>query len=90
VRKIVDGHLTRLDLKRPALSNRALRHTGATLAYQDTRDLRAVQDLLGHADPRTAAPALNKSSGGRAHPPFDVRPLKRSGGQLNVRAPLLQ
>jgi len=55
LRKIVDGHLRRLDLKRPGLSNHALRHTGATLAYKYTHDLRAVQDLLGHADPRTTA-----------------------------------
>jgi site-specific recombinase XerD len=55
VRKIVDGHLRRLELKRPGLSNHALRHTGATLAYKYTHDLRAVQDLLGHADPRTTA-----------------------------------
>jgi site-specific recombinase XerD len=55
VRKIVDSHLRRLDLKRPRLSNHALRHTGATLAYKYTHDLRAVQDLLGHADPRTTA-----------------------------------
>jgi site-specific recombinase XerD len=55
VRTIVDSHLRRLDLKRPGLSNHALRHTGATLAYKYTHDLRAVQDLLGHADPRTTA-----------------------------------
>jgi integrase len=55
VRKIVDGHLARLDLKRPGVSNHALRHTGATLAYKYTHDLRAVRDLLGHADPRTTA-----------------------------------
>jgi len=55
VRKIVDGHLRKLDLKRPGVSNHALRHTGATLAYKYTHDLRAVQDLLGHADPRTTA-----------------------------------
>jgi site-specific recombinase XerD len=55
VRKIVDAHLRRLGLKRPGLSNHALRHTGATLAYKYTHDLRAVQDLLGHADPRTTA-----------------------------------
>ena len=55
VRTIVDGHLRKLDLKRPGVSNHALRHTGATLAYKYTHDLRAVQDLLGHADPRTTA-----------------------------------
>jgi len=47
VRKIVDGHLTRLDAKPPGLSNQALRRTGATLAYKYTRDLRAVRDQLG-------------------------------------------
>jgi integrase/recombinase XerD len=55
VRTIIDGHLCRLDLKRPGVSNHALRHTGATLAYKYTHDLRAVQDMLGHADPRTTA-----------------------------------
>jgi site-specific recombinase XerD len=55
VRRIVDGHLQRHALKRARLSNHALRHTGATLAYKYTRDLRAVQELLGHADPRTTA-----------------------------------
>ncbi|MBV9324844.1 MAG: tyrosine-type recombinase/integrase [Chloroflexi bacterium] len=55
VRTIVDAHLRRLDLKRPGLSNHALRHTGATLAYKYTHDLRAVQEMLGHADPRTTA-----------------------------------
>jgi integrase len=34
------------------VSNHALRHTGATLAYKYPHDLRAVQDLLGHADRR--------------------------------------
>jgi integrase/recombinase XerD len=55
VRKIVDAHMSRLHLKRPGVSNHALRHTGATLAYKYTHDLRAVQDLLGHVDPRTTA-----------------------------------
>jgi site-specific recombinase XerD len=55
LRKIVDGYLSQLNLKRPGVSNHALRHTGATLAYKYTHDLRAVQDLLGHADPRTTA-----------------------------------
>ena len=30
-------------------------HTSATLAYRYTRDLRAVQDMLGHQDPKTIA-----------------------------------
>ena len=37
------------------MSNHALRHTSATLAYRYTRDLRAVQDMLGHQDPKTTA-----------------------------------
>lgn len=32
-----------------------LRHRCATIAYQVTRDLRAVQELLGHAKPETTA-----------------------------------
>jgi len=39
-------------LKRPGISNHALRHTAATLGYLHTGDLRAVQELLGHANPR--------------------------------------
>jgi len=49
LRKIVDGYLSQLGLKRAGVSNHALRHTGATLAYKYTHDLRAVQDLLGHS-----------------------------------------
>jgi integrase/recombinase XerD len=33
----------------------ALRHTAGTLGYLHTGDLRAVQELLGHADPRMTA-----------------------------------
>ncbi len=39
-------------LKRPGISNHALRHTAATLGYLHTGDLRAVQEFLGHSDPR--------------------------------------
>jgi site-specific recombinase XerD len=53
VRFVVDGYLRRVDLKRPRISDHALRHTAATLAYRYSHDLRAVQDLLGHRDPRT-------------------------------------
>ncbi len=55
LRKIVDAYLSKLGLKRPGVSNPALRHTGATLGYKYTHDLRAVQDLLGHPDPRITA-----------------------------------
>jgi len=53
VRKVVDAYLRKADLKRPGVSNHALRHTSATLAYKYTQDLRAVQEMLGHADPKT-------------------------------------
>ena len=55
VRQVVDDYLARAGVKRPGVSGHALRHTAATLAYAHTRDLRAVQDLLGHADPRTTS-----------------------------------
>lgn len=55
IRKAVDSYLRKADLKRPGLSDHALRHTAATLAYRYSRDLRAVQDMLGHADPKTTA-----------------------------------
>ncbi|MGK7957793.1 MAG: tyrosine-type recombinase/integrase [Crocosphaera sp.] len=37
------------------LSAHSLRHTAGTLAIRAGSDLRQVQDLLGHADPRTTA-----------------------------------
>jgi integrase len=52
VRKIVDGDVRRLDLKRPRISNHTLRQTGAMLAYKYTHDLQAVQD---HSDRPTHA-----------------------------------
>jgi integrase/recombinase XerD len=55
LRALVDGYLRQTGLKRPGISDHALRHTAATLAYKYTRDLRAVQHMLGHADPRTTA-----------------------------------
>jgi site-specific recombinase XerD len=55
IRHVVDGYLRQAGLKRPGISDHALRHTAATLAYKYTRDLRAVQHMLGHADPRTTA-----------------------------------
>lgn len=61
MRSIVDSHLRRLDLKRPGLSNHALRHAGARLAYKYTHDLRAVQDMLV-APIRAPPPATLESS----------------------------
>lgn len=55
IRKVVDGYLKAAGLKRPGLSGHALRHSAATAAYAATRDLRAVQDMLGHRNPRTTS-----------------------------------
>lgn len=55
VRQVVDFYLKKADLKRPGISDHALRHTAATLAYKYTHDLRGVQQMLAHADPKTTA-----------------------------------
>ena len=55
IRAIVVRYLRMAGLKRPGVSNHALRHTAATLGYLHTGDLRAVQELLGHANPRMTA-----------------------------------
>ncbi len=58
IRKIVDSYLKALNLKYGegrTLSAHSLRHTAGTLAIQSGASLRQVQDLLGHADPRTTA-----------------------------------
>ena len=52
IRTQTDNCLRLAGLKRPGVSNHALRHTAATLGYLHTGDLRAVQELLGHSDPR--------------------------------------
>jgi integrase/recombinase XerD len=55
VRRIVDDILQRAGLKTTRLSCHALRHTAATLGYKYTRDIRVVQDWLGHRSPETTA-----------------------------------
>jgi integrase/recombinase XerD len=58
IRRIVDKYLTQCQLKHSlgrTLSAHSLRHTAGTLALRAGADLRQVQDLLGHADPRTTA-----------------------------------
>jgi site-specific recombinase XerD len=55
IRAIIVRYLRMAGLKRPGISNHALRHTAATLGYLHTGDLRAVQELLGHANPRMTA-----------------------------------
>jgi site-specific recombinase XerD len=55
IRMQTDGYLREAGLKRPGISNHALRHTAGTLGYLHTGDLRAVQEFLGHSDPRMTA-----------------------------------
>ncbi|HEY9637218.1 MAG TPA: tyrosine-type recombinase/integrase [Coleofasciculaceae cyanobacterium] len=56
IRLIVDNYLTQTELKQTqgrTISAHSLRHTAGTLALRSGAQLRQVQDLLGHADPRT-------------------------------------
>ena len=56
IRLIVDNYLKQTKLKyKPGrtITAHSLRHTAGTLALRAGADLRQVQDLLGHADPRT-------------------------------------
>ena len=56
IRVIVDRYLNQADLKyNPGrtISAHSLRHTAGTLALRNGAELRQVQDLLGHSDPRT-------------------------------------
>jgi integrase/recombinase XerD len=58
IRYIVDRYLSALNLKHGdgrTLSAHSLRHTAGTLAIQNGASLRQVQELLGHADPKTTA-----------------------------------
>ena len=58
IRAIIDGYLVATNLKHQngrTLSAHSLRHTAGTLALRTGSDLRQVQDLLGHADPRTTS-----------------------------------
>jgi len=58
IRLIVDKYLLATGLKHKpgrTLSTHSLRHTAGTLALRSGAELRQVQDLLGHKDPRTTA-----------------------------------
>ncbi len=58
IRSIVDHYLQQADLKHTpgrTISAHSLRHTAGTLALRSGADLRQVQDLLGHKDPRTTS-----------------------------------
>lgn len=53
---LTPGHIGVL-IKRCLVTHSAhtLRHRAGTLAYDATKDIRAVQEFLGHADPKTTA-----------------------------------
>jgi site-specific recombinase XerD len=56
IRLIVDRYLEQVSLKHTpgrTISAHSLRHTAGTLALRSGAELRQVQDLLGHRDPRT-------------------------------------
>jgi integrase/recombinase XerD len=58
IRAIIDRYLFECNLKHTdgrTLTAHSLRHTAGTLALRTGSDLRQVQDLLGHADPRTTS-----------------------------------
>jgi site-specific recombinase XerD len=75
IRKVVDFYLLKAGLKKSGLSNHALRHTAATLGYKHSHDLRAVQDMLGHADPKTTARYARVVDMAKANPALTV-PVK--------------
>lgn len=56
IRLVVDTYLQQASLKYTpgrTISAHSLRHTAGTLALHSGAELRQVQDLLGHSDPRT-------------------------------------
>ena len=56
IRSVVDSYLKQAALKYTpgrTISAHSLRHTAGTLALRSGAELRQVQDLLGHSDPRT-------------------------------------
>ena len=58
IRLVVDTYLKKAALKHTpgrTISAHSLRHTAGTLALRSGADLRQVQDLLGHSDPRTTS-----------------------------------
>lgn len=58
IRWLVDLYLTAAGLKHlegRTISAHSLRHTAGTLGLRGGADLRQVQDLLGHSDPKTTA-----------------------------------
>lgn len=69
IRNIVNRYLQELGLKEKinlkgdtiSLSDHALRHTSASLLYQETKDIELVRKHLGHSDPRSTSRYIHDS-----------------------------
>lgn len=84
IARIVDKYLEAANLKQTpgrTLTAHSLRHTAGTLAFRTGSDLRQVQDLLGHADPRTTAIYIH--IGDR----WDHNPALKFGVELFEKSP---
>lgn len=55
IRSIMNKALEACDLKHPGYSCHVFRHSCGTNLYQETKDLRLVQDILRHRDPKVTA-----------------------------------
>lgn len=82
VNSVIDHYLVKAGVKRPGLSCHALRHTCGALLYQATRDIRAVQETLGHSNISTSAGYAHIVERGRARYTKEI-PVKIGLGQFN-------
>ncbi|MGH2413824.1 MAG: tyrosine-type recombinase/integrase [Microcystaceae cyanobacterium] len=76
IQRVVDKYLHQTQLKRTegrTLSAHSLRHTAGTFALRAGSQLRQVQDLLGHADPRTTALYAHIADRWRNNPALRLR-----------------
>lgn len=55
IRFIMNQALEQTGFKKPGISCHVFRHSAGTNLYAATKDLRLVQDTLGHRDPKTTA-----------------------------------
>jgi integrase len=88
IRLHTNEYLRLAGLKRPGISNHALRHTAATLGYLHTGDLRLVQEFLGHADPRMTTRYAHVVDMAKRNPALSI-PVKARGdaGAVDNSAP---
>ncbi|MFM2315571.1 MAG: hypothetical protein RLZZ04_4849 [Cyanobacteriota bacterium] len=80
IRAIIDGYLKGTNLKYTpgrTLSAHSLRHTAGTLALRTGSDLRQVQDLLGHADPRTTSIYAHVGDRWENNPGINIENIER-------------